>query len=151
MQLTKVFAIFSLAATSLAAPTVEMAEKRTDGPAKGLGCGTQNVGELKCCDQKAGTAPISTLGITPLLQSLLGIGLSTVPQIVSVIESNVQCIPIIQAGQACSNVQVCCIPKGVFSGPGAASAATQGGLITLLNGNNVLSNNQFAICPATVV
>ncbi|KAL2072238.1 hypothetical protein VTL71DRAFT_11581 [Oculimacula yallundae] len=148
MQLTKVFAILSLAATSLAAPTVEMMEKRTEEPQKGISCGYQNVGELKCCEQKPELKPTTQTGLAPALSGLLGIFAGIVPNVVPTVAVTAQCVAVVAQVQACNNVKVCCINPNKANG---LSPQTQSGLISLLSGNNILSNNQIAVCPSVAV
>jgi len=88
MQLTKIFTVLSLAAASLAAPSVELYEKRTDS----VSC-AQGQGKLACCEQKPELKPISSLGsnLTPTLGGILGIPVSLLALIVPTVSVAAQC------------------------------------------------------------
>lgn len=88
MQLTKMFTVLSLAAASLAAPSVELYEKRTDS----VSC-AQGQGKLACCEQKPELKPVSSLGstLTPTLGGILGIPVSLLALLVPTVSVAAQC------------------------------------------------------------
>ncbi|KAH6721300.1 hypothetical protein DL95DRAFT_446223 [Leptodontidium sp. 2 PMI_412] len=144
MQLTKVFTILSLATASLAVPTVELA-RRTDS----VSC-AQAQGTLKCCEQKPKLEPITNLGanIAPTLAGLVGIVPGILAAVVPTVAVTAQCVAIVAQVQACNAVNVCCINPSSLN---TLSPSGQAGLIQLLSNNNILSNNQIAICPSVAV
>lgn len=87
MQFTKVIAILSLAATGIAAPTVEVL-KRTEGAS----C-DQSQGTLACCVQQPVLQPVSSLGanIAPTLGGILGVIPAILPLIVPTVSVAAQC------------------------------------------------------------
>ncbi|KAF8866115.1 hypothetical protein BDZ45DRAFT_795769 [Acephala macrosclerotiorum] len=127
MQLTRVFAVLSMTATTIAAPTVEVA-KRTDGTS----C-DQSQGVLSCCQQKPVFQLVSTLGtnVAPTLGGILGIIPAFLPLFVPVAA---QCISLVDQIEACSTSNVCCLTP-------SSGKADSNSLIQLL------SNNQIAVCP----
>ncbi|KAG4416183.1 hypothetical protein IFR04_010702 [Cadophora malorum] len=135
MQLTKIFTVLSLAAASLAAPSVELYEKRTDS----VSC-AQGQGKLACCEQKPELKPISSLGsnLTPTLGGILGIPVSLLALIVPTVSVAAQCVAVVAQVQACNSVNLCCLAP-------ASGTTTNSGLITLL------SNNQINVCPGITV
>ncbi|KAG4439386.1 hypothetical protein IFR05_005135 [Cadophora sp. M221] len=143
MQLTKVVAILSLATASLAVPTVELA-RRTDS----ISC-AQAQGTLKCCEQKPELKPITSLGanIAPTLAGILGIVLGIPAAIVPNVAVAAQCVAIVAQVQACNTPNVCCINPSSLN---TLSPSSQAGL-QILSNNNILSNNQIAICPSVAV
>ncbi|KUJ10661.1 uncharacterized protein LY89DRAFT_723264 [Mollisia scopiformis] len=134
MQFTKALAILSLAATGLAAPTVEVA-KRTNG----ISC-AQSQGTLACCQQKPVLQPVSSLGanIAPTLGGILGVIPDILPLIVPTVSVAAQCVAIIAEVEACATPNICCLS----SSSGNTNSA---GLIQLL------SNDDISVCPGVTV
>jgi len=88
MELTKAFTVLALTVVTLAAPSVEKYEKRTDS----ISC-AQGQGTLSCCAQKPELKPTSSLGgnIDPTLGGILGIPLALLALIVPTVSVAVDC------------------------------------------------------------
>ncbi|KAE8449988.1 hypothetical protein EG329_007127 [Mollisiaceae sp. DMI_Dod_QoI] len=133
MQLTRLFAILSLAAVTIAAPTVEPA-KRTSGNV----C-NQNVGVNSCCPANPVTQ--STKSLDPTMSGALGGILGILPILLDLdlpsVPVAVQCNAIIGATlPLCGAQNVCCMTP--YTGNPSQS---NGNLISLLNNDNI------ALCP----
>ncbi|KAH7382798.1 hypothetical protein BKA64DRAFT_169479 [Cadophora sp. MPI-SDFR-AT-0126] len=135
MQLTKIFTVLSFAAASLAAPSVEKYEKRTDS----ISC-AQGQGTLTCCAQKPELKPSSNLGanLAPVLGGLLGVIPAILPLIVPTVSVAAQCVAVIAQVEACASPNICCLVP-------SSGNTNSAGLIQLL------SNNQIAVCPGVTV
>ncbi|KAK6582688.1 hypothetical protein PZA11_005096 [Diplocarpon coronariae] len=136
MQL-KLFTTMTLAASVLAAPSVERI-KRTGTP---LSC-AQGQGTQACCQQKPNIVPTSSLGsnIAPALGGILGVIPAILPLIVPTLSVAAQCTPILAVDvQTCNAVNICCLSNG---GTGNTNSAA---LV------QILSNNNVAFCPGVTV